>query len=147
MSDRNDQSPDDIERHIEETQDSLRRDMDELEERMSPEGMAHEAGDRVRETVTEGARQAGDAMREQLDRTFDRLDERNDWASWGLVGTVALIGLGFILMRAAAQREEMDMGAPEGGFAYRSRTEAGRTGTEDRGDVPEVPPHPSPMEG
>lgn len=129
--------PADIQRHIEQTQDDLRRNVDALGHRLSPESVAAEAGARVRDTVSEGMRGAGEALRAQMDRTFDGLEGRDDWAAWGLVGTVALIGLGFVVMRLAGPEGERERPA------FRDRE--AREPSERL--VPEGPPRPAPLEG
>lgn len=146
MSDPKDQSPEDLERSIEETQQTLRRDMDALGAKMNPENVAHETGERVRESVSDGTRQAGNAVRKQLDRTFERIDERDDVAAWGLVGTVALIGIGLLLMRGGSRREEPGKDVPGRRRLEADRAESDWRSERDRVDAVEAA-RPSPMEG
>lgn len=106
MSDQ-DKSPEHIESEIENTRDELRRDVDALEQKLSPEALreeAHEKAEEVSERVREGTREAGSRLRERIDETAQRMDERRALPTWGLAGTLVLLGAGFLLMRMTGGR-------------------------------------------
>lgn len=106
MSDQN-KTARDIENRIESKQDDLRKNVDALEEKMSPENLkaqarerAEQAKEQVKEQAVDATRQAGEAVRDKIDdasRKF-RNSDRTNMPSLSLVGLAAVIGIGLILV-------------------------------------------------
>ena len=99
--------PEEIEARIHETQGELRRDLEALEEKLSPENLKAEAWDRVGEAkdlvqdkAVESTRQAGEAVRERIDDVAQRLFEGDGrLPSLSLLGLAVVIGLGLLIVR------------------------------------------------
>lgn len=123
-------SPEEIESRIKETRNELRRDVQALEAKMSPDNLKNEVqqkAEQATERAVEGTRQVGERMREGVDETMERMGERSDLAAWGLIGTIALVGLGFVMMRYSQKGRSSTMYTGSGDLDERREYE-GRLG-------------------
>ena len=111
MTDKND-SPRDIEDRIHGTQKDLKKDIDALETKMSPENLKAQARERVddateqiKERAVDTTRQAGEAVRDRIDEAGERIRTSDRMPSLPLIGLAAVIGIGLLLVRSSRHRD------------------------------------------
>ena len=116
MSDRTNDantSPEDIESRIESKQNDLKKDIDALEDKVSPENLKaqareriDEAGDQVKEKAVDATKQVGDRVRDRIDDVSERFQQGDRMPSMSLIGLVAVIGIGLLLSRGSRGRHD-----------------------------------------
>lgn len=116
-------TPEEIEARINQTQDDLRKDLEALEEKLSPENLKVEAWERfdeakdlVEDKAVESTRRIGEAVRERIDDVARRFfDGDASRPSLPLLGLTVVIGVGLLLARdhRRVTRDEYGYDLPE----------------------------------